>query len=453
MRRRWFVGQGLAASAAVLGWGHLRSRPDGSSAAGGPPADGPQSLVIGAGLAGLACAQRLIAAGHAVVVLEARQRLGGRIWTDRRQGWPIELGASWLHGLETNPLVDLVERQLKLPLLPTDDRSRITIGPDGQPWTAGRSEGADAWLAAAMARAQADGRADQPLRQWLPSQLTGDQRFLLIADVEHELGADLDAIAADAPGGDGQELLGGDALVPAGLDRLVAHLAQGVDIRLGQQVSQINNRADGVTVTTAGGQVFQAQRLCCTVPLGVLQRGAIRFDPPLPAAKAQAIAQLGMGVLDKIVLVFGERFWGPQTWIRNDSAEPGLWAEWVDLTPLIGRPALMGFNAASQARQMARRSDDGIVASALGQLRRCYPQATIGAPLQVWLTRWGDDPFAFGSYSYPAVGPVPATALRQELGRRWQSLVLAGEAASTAFPATMQGAYLSGREAAERLLA
>ena len=427
MRRRWFVGQGLAASAAVLGWGHLRSRPDGSSAAGGPPADGPQSLVIGAGLAGLACAQRLIAAGHAVVVLEARQRLGGRIWTDRRQGWPIELGASWLHGLETNPLVDLVERQLKLPLLPTDASSRITIGPDG--------------------------RADQPLRQWLPSQLSGDQRFLLIADVEHELGADLDAIAADAPLGDGQELLGGDALVPAGLDRLVAHLAQGVDIRLGQQVSQINNRADGVTVTTAGGQVFQAQRLCCTVPLGVLQRGAIRFDPPLPAAKAQAIAQLGMGVLDKIVLVFGERFWGPQTWIRNDSAEPGLWAEWVDLTPLIGRPALMGFNAASQARQMARRSDEGIVASALGQLRRCYPKATIGAPLQVWLTRWGDDPFAFGSYSYPAVGPVPATALRQELGRRWQSLVLAGEAASTAFPATMQGAYLSGREAAERLLA
>jgi monoamine oxidase len=241
--------------------------------------------------------------------------------------------------------------------------------------------------------------------------------------------------------------------VPAGLDRLVAHLAQGVDIRLGQEVRQISNRPDGVTVTTAGGQVFQAQRLCCTVPLGVLQRGAIRFEPPLPKAKAQAIAQLGMGVLDKIVLLFGERFWGPQTWIRNNSNEPGLWAEWVDLSAVIGRPALMGFNAAGVARDWARRSDDGIVASALAQLRRCYPQATIAAPLEVWLTRWGDDPYAFGSYSFPAVGPVPATALRQELGRRWWSLVLAGEATSTACPATLQGAYLSGRAAAERLLA
>jgi len=448
VRRRWFVAQGLAASAAVLGLGRLNSGPDRSVMAGGF-----EVLVIGAGLAGLACAQRLIAAGCRVVVLEARQRLGGRIWTDRRQGWPIELGASWLHGLASNPLVDLVERQLKLPLLPTDDRSRITIGPDGQPWTAGRSASADAWLAAAMARAEAQGRADQPLRQWLPTQLSGDQRFVLSVDVEHELGADLHAIAADAPWGDGQELLGGDALVPAGLDRLVAHLAQGVDIRLGQEVRQISNRPDGVTVTTAGGQVFQAQRLCCTVPLGVLQRGAIRFEPPLPNAKAQAIAQLGMGVLDKIVLLFGERFWGPQTWIRNNSNEPGLWAEWVDLSAVIGRPALMGFNAAGVARDWARRSDDGIVASALAQLRRCYPQATIAAPLEVWLTRWGDDPYAFGSYSFPAVGPVPATALRQELGRRWWSLVLAGEATSTACPATLQGAYLSGRAAAERLLA
>ena len=449
MRRRRFVGQGLAAAsaatAAALGWRHVASSErQGADAA---PID---ALVIGAGLAGLACAQRLMAAGRRVVVLEARPRLGGRIWTERRQGAAIDLGASWLHGIDNNPLYPLMSQQLGLSLRPTDALGRITIGPDGQRWTATRSAQAEAWLEALVDKAEQGGSPDQPLTALLPAQLTPDQRFTLIADVEHELGADLGSIAADAPLGDGQPLLGGDALVPGGLDQLVAHLARGLDIRLNQPVKQIHNSPQGVRVTTADGTVHQARVACCSVPLGVLKAGSIRFDPPLPAAKAEAIARLGMGVLDKIVLCFPKRFWDATGWIRNDGPQVGLWPEWVDLTPLIGRPALMGFNAASPARQLAQRSDGAIVASALTQLRRCYPEAAIPAPSEVLITRWAEDPYALGSYSYPAVGSSPAQ--RQELARRWDALVFAGEATSTAFPATLQGAYLSGRQAAQSLV-
>lgn len=418
---------------------------------GQPGAAAPiDALVIGAGLAGLACAQRLRAAGHRVVVLEARQRLGGRIWGERRQGSAIDLGASWLHGIANNPLHSLITRELGLPLLPTDGLGRVTIGPDGQRWDAARSERADAWLAAWSNQAEREGSPDQPLSAQLPPRLSPDQRFTLIADVEHELGAELGSIAADAPLGDGQQLLGGDALVPGGLHQLVLHLAQGLEIRLGQAVHQIQNSPQGVRVTTASGAAYRARRLCCTVPLGVLKAGSIRFDPPLPPAKAQAIGRLGMGLLDKIVLLFPERFWDATGWIRNDSPQAGLWPEWVDLTPLIGRPALLGFNAADTARRMAQLGDDAIVSSALDQLRRCYPQAAIPPPSDVLITRWGEDPFSLGSYSFPAVGSTPA--LRQELGRRWDALVFAGEATSTAFPATLQGAYLSGRQAAQSLL-
>jgi monoamine oxidase len=203
-------------------------------------------------------------------------------------------------------------------------------------------------------------------------------------------------------------------------------------------------------VTTASGAVYQARGLCCSVPLGVLKAGSIRFEPPLPAAKQRAIETLGMGLLDKIVLLFPERFWDARGWLRNDGPEPGLWSEWVDLTALIGRPGLMGFNAAEVARRVARQSDAAIVSSALAQLRRCYPNAVIPEPSAVLLTRWGDDPFALGSYSFAAVGST--NAMRQELGRRWQGMVLAGEATSPAFPATLQGAYLSGQQAAQSLL-
>ena len=158
-----------------------------------------------------------------------------------------------------------------------------------------------------------------------------------------------------------------------------------------------------------------------------------------------------MGVLDKIVLLFPRRFWDASSWIGNDSPEPGLWPEWVDLTPLIGRPALMGFNAAAEAQQLAQQANGAIVASALRQLQRCYPKQSIPEPSGALLTRWGEDPFAYGSYSYPAVGSAPA--MRERLGQRWHGLTFAGEAVNTRFPSTLQGAYLSGIEAAQQLLA
>ena len=441
MRRRTVIGQGMAASLALLGGLSLTSQ----------PSQAIDAVVIGAGLAGLACAQQLIAAGRKVVVLEARQRIGGRIWTKQLQGSAIDLGASWLHGITNNPLHRLVTQELGLPVVPTNDEGQVTIGPDGQRWSSERREQADAWLAAFVRKAEDSGKATESLDSLLPARLTPDQRFTLIADVEHELGAELSTIAANAPLGDGQELLGGDAMVPAGLDRLVRHLAKGVDIRLGKVVKQIENHPNGVKITTTDSTVIDAQALCCTVPLGVLKQGRIRFDPDLPPAKAQAIERLGMGVLNKIVLLFPKRFWDDATWIRNDGPDAGLWPEWVDLTGLIGRPGLMGFTAANRARALEGQPDQYIVASALGQLKRCYRERVIPTPSGVLLTRWGEDPFSLGSYSYPAVGSTPA--MREELADRWNRMVFAGEATSSLFPATLQGAYLSGIQAAKALLA
>ena len=440
IKRRAFLLQGLAASATTLGG---LSRVSSQEA----PVD---VLIIGAGLAGLACARRLKSSGKTVVVLEARQRIGGRISTSRQLGYPIDLGASWLHGISNNVLFPVVANQVYLRTVPTNYDNLITIGPDAKPWGTNQTRRAESWIERFVRDLERSGSINSPVSRLVPARVSPDQEFELIANVVHEVGADLGQIAAKYPQGDGRFLRGPDVMVPAGLDGLVNYLATGIDIRLGQDVRLIKNGRAGVTATTITGATFSAKKICCTVPLGVLQSNSIRFDPPLPAAKVIAINGLGMGLLDKIVLQFPSVFWDSKQLIRNDSDNHGLWAEWYNLMPVIGRPVLMGFNAASTAKQIARMSDTAIVASALSELRRCYPTKTIPVPNGYLLTRWGRDPHALGSYSFIRVGSSPS--YREELGKPWNSLVFAGEAISTQFPATMQGAFISGEDAAKKLL-
>ena len=441
MKRRAFVLQGLAASAAAIG---SLKRAHGQETS-------IDVLIIGAGLAGLACARRLRSAGKTVVVLEARQRLGGRILTSRQLGYPIDLGASWLHGISNNTLFPIATSQAYLRTVPTNYDDLITIGPDAKPWGINRTRRAANWIESFVRDSERSGSISSPVSRRVPAGASPDQKFELIADVVHEVGADLGQIAAKYPQGDGRVLRGADVMVPAGLDELVKYLATGIDVRLGQDIRLIKNGRTGVSVTTSAGAVFSAKRVCCTAPLGVLQNNSIRFEPPLPAAKMIAIKGLGMGLLDKIILQFPSVFWDQKQLIRNDSTNQGLWAEWYNLMPVIGRPVLMGFNAASTAKQIARMPDAAIVSSALSELRRCYPTRPIPAPSAYLLTRWGQDPYALGSYSYIRVGSSPS--YREELGKPWNSLVFAGEAISTQFPATMQGAFSSGEEAANKLLA
>lgn len=446
MRRRALVQWGLAAAAGATAGVLARHARAGRS-------DTADVLVVGAGLAGLACAQELRRKGHRVIVLEARDRLGGRVWTDISLGLPVDLGASWLHGLADNPLTDLARDRLGLRLVTTDYSDCITFAADGRPWTSARSQATEAWIEAVLDRLERSGAA-HPLAQALPINLSSDQRLALTVTVEHELGADLDEIKAGMPMGDGNgELRGGDALLPSGFGPLLEALSRGLDVRLGQRVQLIRQERGasgaGVMVETDRGR-FRAARLCCTLPLGVLKKGFVQFDPPLPPAKQQAIERIGMGVLNKLYLIFPHVFWGNQTLIRLQHPSSGLWAEWLNLAPLLGHPVLVGFNAGGVARRLERWSDAEIVASALNALRRCYGTAAVPEPSSYRCSRWGADPYSCGSYSFPRPGMTDHD--RRNLAAAWGMLVFAGEATSYDFPATLQGAYTTGIQAAAQLL-
>lgn len=447
--RRRFIQGGLAGL--LLG---QACRPPRSGAS-----DRPRVLVIGAGLAGLAAAQRLAQANYPVVVLEARDRLGGRIWTSTH--WPdlpLDMGASWIHGLRGNPLTALA-RSAAVDLVTTDYDNDLIYGPSGQPLgaqelahLANLGDRITTALVAAQGRDpdQSVQAAVRAALDW-PALPLADQEqvnFLLNSTLEQEYAGGVSQLSTHWYD-DGEPFPGPDALLPGGYQGLVRALAQGLDIRL-QQAVQAVDWSGGAVVVTTNQATYQAERVVVSLPLGVLKSGAVEFSPPLAEAKTTAIARLGMGVLNKCYLRFPRVFW-PDTvdWLEQISSPLGWWTEWVSLVPCLGQPVLLGFNAADQGREMETWSDGAIVASAMATLQRLFGPR-LPEPLAYQISRWHRDRYALGAYSFNALGSTPAMRdhLAQGLAGR---LFFAGEATSRQHFGTAHGAYLSGLVAAEQI--
>jgi monoamine oxidase len=272
----------------------------------------------------------------------------------------------------------------------------------------------------------------------------------LNAQIEHEYAADREDLAL-LQFAVGEELFGGDVLLPDGYDQVLPSVSKGLDIRPGHAVTAVSYDADGVAVRTAQGD-FSAAHALITVPLGILQAQTIQFMPALPATKQAAIGRMGMGLLNKVYLRFPRVFWPEEPQVFGYIAsQRGAWAEWFNMAPVLGQPILLGFNAGRYARELENRSDPEIVAAALDVVRTMFG-AGAPEPEAAQITRWAADPFAGGSYSYFAVGvrPDDPAALAAPVADR---LFFAGEATDPDYPATVQGALRSGERAARAIMA
>jgi len=245
-------------------------------------------------------------------------------------------------------------------------------------------------------------------------------------------------------------LHGDDVLFLNGYGAVVDWLAKGLAVRLGHTVERIDWNASGVTVGTDHG-VLRGDHVVVTLPLGVLQSGAVEFGSELPAQKQTAIDRLGMGVFNKCFLWFPQVFWPDTDWMTYvpPVAQSGQWVEWLNLARPTGEPVLLGFNAAEFGRTIEGWTDTEIVASAMATLRTING-ADIPNPLGHQITRWASDPFAVGSYSFNKVGSTPA--MRDHLAASVDGRVhFAGEATHRRSFATVHGAYLSGIRAAKQI--
>lgn len=417
-------------------------------------------VVIGAGLAGLAAAHDLRAAGHEVMVIEARTRPGGRIHTSRL--WdelPVDLGASWIHGVTGNPITALADQAGATRVATSYDRG-VSLTADGLPvdLTPAVAQ-ADALIAQARAAAEAEA-ADVSLAQavtgtseWLQADGEGRRfiRHYANATFEQEYAGDWTRASAwhiDAGGTFG----GDDVLFPGGYDQIPRHLAQGLEIQLGTPVAALAPRVTGVAVTLAGGAELLADHAVVTLPLGVLQAGTVALAEPLAPARQQAINALGMGLLNKCWLRFDRIAWDDNAdWIEWLGPDPGLWAQWISLARATGTPALCAFHAGSRAQLLEALGDADTLVAAHEALKAMFG-TSFPTPMAAQVTRWSRDPFALGSYSFHAVGSSPATR-RALAGADWDGrLAFAGEATSPDYPGTAHGAVLSGQAAARTVL-
>jgi monoamine oxidase len=423
--------------------------------------DAKKVLVIGAGIAGISAARKLQAEGVEVVALEARNRVGGRIWTDHSLGVPLDLGAAWIHGNSLdNPVAKIVEDN-DIKTLVTDYDKAITYDTDGTLLEDGVVTEADEFFFDVLQEAEAYGetlKQDISLQEGLEQALSnkrlsaqGHRLFDHMTSVwiEHEYGADVSELSLwNAQQGEAFD--GDDVLFPGGYQQLIDVLALGLDIRVNHVVSKVSYSANGVSVTTNQG-VFQADYAIITLPLGVLQSNAVTFSPALPQEKIEAIQSLGMGSYNKTCLRFPKVFWPKEPdWLDYVNNPKGLWSEFLNICHYGDAPILIGINPGTVGRELEILSDKETVESAMNVLKTMFGKA-IPEPSAFKIARWHGDPFAKGAYSFIPVGSSGDTldALAANVNDK---LFFAGEATSRDYQSTVHGGYLSGLRAADEIL-
>ena len=423
------------------------------------------TIVVGAGVAGLTAARLLAHAGKRVVVLEARDRVGGRTWSLSEGGRITDLGASWIHGIAGSAVADAARafgmpmREFTVGSYQVDGRPIAYFGEDGHELGGDEARAfaddvrtVDAALADVIAVSRAHESYRDVTERAIAAQGWGADRAQRVRGflehrAEEQYGVWIEDLAAH--GLDDDQVDGDEVVFPEGYAQLAENLASGLDLRLEHTVTFIQ-WGESVTVH-ANGEAFTASNTIVTVPVGVIKAGALVFEPELPEPVAGALSRLEMNAFEKVFLRFSSAFWHRDVYaIRQLGDEGRWWHSWYDLTALHGEPTLLTFAAGPAAVATRAWSDADIVESVMAQLRRLYGDS-IPQPSHATVTRWQDDPHALGSYAY--MTPGARTGDHDDLAAPVGGVVhLAGEATWTDDPATVTAAMLSGHRAAERVL-
>ncbi|XP_077247007.1 polyamine oxidase 5-like [Tasmannia lanceolata] len=423
----------------------------------------PSVIVIGGGISGISAARTLCDASFKVVLLESRNRLGGRVHTDYSFGFPVDMGASWLHGVcNENSLAPLI-RALGLTLYRTSGDNSVLYDHDLESYALFDMNGCQVPQQLVIEVGDIFVRILKETEK-VRDEHSDDMSVLQAISIVLERHPDLrqeglayevlqwyicrmeawfavDADMISLKNWD-QELVlsGGHGLMVQGYNPVIKALAKDLDIRLNHRVTKIAHQCNRVIITVENGRNFVADAAIITVPLGVLKANLIEFEPELPEWKVTAISDLGVGIENKIALCFDTVFWPNVELLGTVAPTTYTCGYFLNLHKATGHPVLVYMAAGRFAYDMEKLSDEAAADFAMLQLEKILPNAT--KPIRYLVSRWGTDPDSLGSYSYDMVGkPVD---LYERLQAPVDNLFFAGEAVSMDHPGSVHGAYSSG---------
>lgn len=392
--------------------------------------------IIGAGAAGMAAARQLQASGLRAVIFEARNRVGGRTFTDSTAlDRPFDFGAHWIHVPDINPMTQHAT---------TKGHKLIRSDPEDATFFRDGSAVPEAPQLIDKAGERMEGRSRLPLMfgqdRPLSAMVRQDQWERIAAAIQgigmavepHEISLRDLASLAEGP----------DVMVEAGYGALVATLSEGLDIRLSSLVESVRwGRNARVELEGSFGKAT-ARACIVTVPTALLARGAPRFDPPLPQRTQNAFENLPLGNFEKIGMRLSRPLHGFTEYSMDLDITLGGRAHALHLSP--DRKLATVLATGDCARGLLNEGPRAAEAFGREVLARLAGQeAQVEA---IVTTNWRDDPYALGSYSHSRVGQFRARKDYDEpVG---DCIFFAGEAGSGSQAVTVGGAVLSGQRAA-----
>lgn len=412
-----------------------------------PDLTGLRVIVVGAGAAGLAAAQTLLDSGADVVLLEASERVGGRVRTLRDfADFPIELGAEEIHGRQS-PWFDRASAHgAQFVTAATTDFYYVDgeLGSEDEVWDAD-FDAAEAFLEDLW---RWDG-GETPMDEVLAASDVPERTWrTLDAWIAYEYGTSMERLGAASLAAAEDAWSSGDdnfTLSNSYEDVLLAAFADAVALaRASTPVESIEWDAREVRVRTAAGTQERGDAVVITVPLAVLKSGAITMT--LPLEKLDAIETIGMGPGLKVILKFTSAFWGAG--VGAIYGGPNLAEFWATAEGRGTTPALTAFVMGRDA-EVLRASND-LVGDVLAELDRLYDGAATPAFDDAFVMDWTAEPFIGGAYSFPSPG---SAAAREVLAAPISGRVFfAGEATHTeGHFATVHGAVETGLRAADEI--
>lgn len=409
-------------------------------------------IVIGAGMSGVTAARELVRSGYSVTILEARDRIGGRIMTldDFCEGL-VEGGAEFVHGRNAATMTEIQKEGLNLRGSPQMRRTAFNLG------------GATRWLPVAClhpgtwacARMRGNiARSEPPdlsAREFMDKHnYQGRARMLTEMTFLQHLPGSADDVGVLGLLDDGVLDLQTryNHRIVEGYGSLPRSLAKDLDIRLNTEVETIIWDDQKVRLRLAGGRELEARTVISTLPVGVLKSNAVKFEPELPESKQWALSQMQTGPITKILLHFEENFW--PRWMEMAACATGpVNLYWSVFRSVKKRPAVLtGYCIGPRSTALSAETDENAIEIVLADLQRLFPRANPrGALVNHRFIKWAEDPFARGGYTYLRPG---ARGARESLRATDTGALFWAGSGTESQPVSelVETAYLSGLRAA-----